>query len=116
MLGYKKKPQTQPKGAFETFSQSTDIVFGLIIVTGLPCRWAYWTVSVSYTHLDVYKRQLVYCGATNVLDENADYTSSDTGDIRQIEAVTRILGNEFGMDVAPVSYTHLDVYKRQTNG
>lgn len=43
---------------------------------------------------------LVYCGATNVLDENADYTSSDTGDIRQIEAVTRILGNEFGMDVA----------------
>ena len=43
---------------------------------------------------------LVYSGATNVLDENADYTSSDTGDIRQIEAVTRILGNEFGMDVA----------------
>ena len=43
---------------------------------------------------------LVYCGATNVLNENADYTSSDTGDIRQIEAVTRILGNEFGMDVA----------------
>ena len=43
---------------------------------------------------------LVYCGATNVLDENAYYTSSDTGDIRQIEAVTRILGNEFGMDVA----------------
>ena len=42
----------------------------------------------------------MYCGATNVLDENADYTSSDTGDIRQIEAVTRILGNEFGMDVA----------------
>ena len=39
---------------------------------------------------------LVYCGATNVLDENADYT----GDIRQIEAVTRILGNECGMDVA----------------
>lgn len=43
---------------------------------------------------------LVYCGATKVLNENSDYTSSDTEDIRQIEAVTRILGNEFGMDVA----------------
>ena len=46
---------------------------------------------------------LVYCGATNVLDENADYTSSDTGDIRQIEAVTRILRKEFGMDVAQIT-------------
>ena len=43
---------------------------------------------------------LVYCGATNVLNENADFSSSDAGDIRQIEAVTRILGNEFGMAVA----------------
>ena len=43
---------------------------------------------------------LVYCGATNVLDENADCSSSDASDVRQIEAVTRILGNEFGMDVA----------------
>lgn len=43
---------------------------------------------------------LIYCGATNVLDENADSSSSAAEDIRQIEAVTRILGNEFGMDVA----------------
>ena len=43
---------------------------------------------------------LVYCGATNVLDEHADHSSSDIGDVRQIEAVTNILGNEFGMDVA----------------
>ena len=43
---------------------------------------------------------LVYCGATNVLDEKSDTSSSDAGDVRQIEAVTRILGNEFGMDVA----------------
>lgn len=43
---------------------------------------------------------LVYCGATNVLADNADYTSSDPGDIRQIEAVTNILGNELGMSVA----------------
>lgn len=43
---------------------------------------------------------LVYCGATNVLDEKSDTSSSDAWDVRQIEAVTRILGNEFGMDVA----------------
>lgn len=43
---------------------------------------------------------LVYCGATNVLADNADSTSSDPSDIRQIEAVTKILGNELGMSVA----------------
>lgn len=43
---------------------------------------------------------LVYCGATNVTDEQADYSNTDEADIRQIEAVTRILGNEFHMEVA----------------
>ena len=43
---------------------------------------------------------LVYCGATNVLDDKSDYTPTDSGDLRQIEAVTNILGNEFGMKVA----------------
>lgn len=43
---------------------------------------------------------LVYCGATNVIDEKSDYSSTDEADIRQIEAVTRILGNECHMEVA----------------
>lgn len=43
---------------------------------------------------------LVYCGATNVIDEKADSSNTDDEDIRQIEAVTRILGNEFHMEVA----------------
>lgn len=43
---------------------------------------------------------LIYCGATNVIDEKADMSLTDAEDLRQIEAVTRILGNEFGMDVA----------------
>ena len=42
---------------------------------------------------------LVYCGATNISDENSN-CSDNAEDIRQIEAVTRILGIEFGMDVA----------------
>lgn len=43
---------------------------------------------------------LVYCGATSVVDEKADNSYTDEEDIRQIEAVTRILGNEFHMEVA----------------
>ena len=43
---------------------------------------------------------LVYCGATNVLDEKADRSSTDEGDVRQIVAVTNILGNEMGMAVS----------------
>ena len=43
---------------------------------------------------------LVYCGATNVVDEKADCSSTDARDIRQIEAVTKILGHEFQMEVA----------------
>lgn len=43
---------------------------------------------------------LVYCGTTNVMDLSADASGYDEGDLRQIEAVTRILGNEFNMEVA----------------
>lgn len=43
---------------------------------------------------------LVYCGATNVVDEKSDFSATDEADIRQIEAVTRILGNELKMEVA----------------
>ena len=43
---------------------------------------------------------LVYCGATNVLDDNKDTTDIDEKDIRQIEAVTNILGNDLEMRIA----------------
>ena len=43
---------------------------------------------------------LVYCGATNVIDEKAERSSTDESDVRQIEAVTNILGNELGMSVS----------------
>lgn len=42
---------------------------------------------------------LVYCGATRVLDDS-DTSSDDESDIKQIEAVTKILGRELNMDVA----------------
>jgi len=43
---------------------------------------------------------LIYCGATNILDEESDHSSTDEEDVRQIEAVTSILGNEFEMAVS----------------
>lgn len=43
---------------------------------------------------------LVYCGSTNVIDEDADIYDIDESEIRQIEAVTKILGNDLGMEVA----------------
>lgn len=42
---------------------------------------------------------LIYCGATNVLDENQNI-KIDEDEIRQIDAVTNILGNELNMKVA----------------
>ena len=43
---------------------------------------------------------LVYCGATNVMAANADESVTDACDIKQIEAVTMILGNKLGMKVS----------------
>lgn len=43
---------------------------------------------------------LVYCGATNVAAPDADRTKTDSEDIKQSEAVTRILGNDLGMKVS----------------
>ena len=43
---------------------------------------------------------LVYCGATRVNEDGSQSAFPDEGDLRQIEAVTRILGNELGMTVA----------------
>ena len=61
--------------------------------------------SVSYTHLDVYKRQTsttVYLGTEgNILEEKAE-------NCKQLRINDPILTN-----TDPVSYTHLDVYKRQ---
>ena len=53
--------------------------------------------AVSYTHLDVYKRQVQYCGKRGLLIMNAD--------MDYVYYNAELYG--------PVSYTHLDVYKRQ---
>lgn len=50
-----------------------------------------------------YKKEnfiLVYCGATNVLNEGKDRSDIDEKDLKQITAVTKLLGNELDMKVA----------------
>ena len=59
-------------------------------------------VSVSYTHLDVYKRQAIHDGYGSDLIK--------TG--RVVASIGSTAGVLFYSDIA-VSYTHLDVYKRQ---
>ena len=71
--------------------------------------------TVSYTHLDVYKRQ-VYYGSHNALTgigfDNYTFTEKLFG-IKGTEALDQY-GSLFNTN--SVSYTHLDVYKRQTIG
>ena len=57
------------------------------------------TEAVSYTHLDVYKRQGTY--------DEKDHI------IREIRDMTRKIRQSNMTDIEAVSYTHLDVYKRQ---
>jgi len=54
---------------------------------------------------------LVYCGATKVLSPDEDSTSIDDDDIRQIDAVTHLLGNTMHMDVAQFT-SREDIVKR----
>ena len=76
---------------------------------------------VSYTHLDVYKRQH-YNPASFIASLTAFLEASDistngkrtSGSQRPSSAIAYFTGTGFGsMNKIPVSYTHLDVYKRQ---
>lgn len=46
------------------------------------------------------KHILVYCGATTMLAENQEESSTDDEDIRQIDLVTSLLGNKLNMKVS----------------
>ncbi len=54
-------------------------------------------------YIEPYRKEkylLVYCGATRLLGQNEDYTEVDEEDIRQIDAVTDLLGNKLEMSVS----------------
>lgn len=58
------------------------------------------------------KHILVYCGATTILPIDKDFSDTDDDDIRQIDAVTDLLGNKFKMKVAQFT-SREDVQKRE---
>ena len=73
-------------------------------------------IAVSYTHLDVYKRQSTDCG---MIDINAPSLGIRPHNIRNTAPdASAILLTTLVIATRPtsVSYTHLDVYKRQVIG
>ena len=82
---------------------------------------------VSYTHLDVYKRQLVDGEGCRITVAPKGFGSENRSRIQMLKPADGVEGfKKFVVDtvrlagsnpcppIVPVSYTHLDVYKRQT--
>ena len=67
-------------------------------------------IPVSYTHLDVYKRQPLLIGCD--LEQMDDFTMNLLSN-REVIAINQDIAGIQGSRVYAVSYTHLDVYKRQ---
>ena len=65
--------------------------------------------SVSYTHLDVYKRQVLFANFAESVAEGRGKAQAASLKKTQKDTTAHLLGSD------AVSYTHLDVYKRQGN-
>ena len=78
-------------------------------------------ISVSYTHLDVYKRQVYTFDISLYSKKNNEKVQPKDGySVKITLPVPKELLDDrekvkvvYGKDGSPVSYTHLDVYKRQ---
>ena len=73
--------------------------------------------AVSYTHLDVYKRQVLLNAGMGKWDEETGEWSPTSQDVYAFDAevmdIERMYTHFLRGVQALVSYTHLDVYKRQ---
>ncbi|AVQ14904.1 DNA repair protein [Fusobacterium nucleatum subsp. nucleatum ATCC 25586] len=64
---------------------------------------AFNKIEILKKNLEKYKEEkniLVYCGATNVLSEEADFSNTDVSDVKQIDLVQQMMYQELGMKVA----------------
>ena len=73
---------------------------------------------VSYTHLDVYKRQSMQSDQLSsdhrwILMLRKQLKDAEIEIAAQLATTTVTLGQILKMKTGAVSYTHLDVYKRQ---
>ena len=83
------------------------------------------TLPVSYTHLDVYKRQALGYNRPDDIPITLSTVMQNIIDDKTLDASQSIIHHRevvdllpsnielSGFEVRPVSYTHLDVYKRQ---
>ncbi|QCD92901.1 hypothetical protein DEO72_LG5g970 [Vigna unguiculata] len=105
----------RPSGHSDQFREALDLwrMAEKDIPPGDTCRqWA-----VSYTHLDVYKRQNQYCAGSDTTPGDGIRPSGHSDQFREALDLWRMAEK----DIPPgdtcrqwaVSYTHLDVYKRQ---
>ena len=77
--------------------------------TNIPAATTLSTNPVSYTHLDVYKRQAQATRKAKLLAKELNVPVVLLSQLNR-ESENRPAGRP---ELAPVSYTHLDVYKRQ---
>ena len=68
---------------------------------------------VSYTHLDVYKRQVYNYVVKNVKYDDEKAQNVQSGYLPSVDETLKTKKGICFDYAAPVSYTHLDVYKRQ---
>ncbi|MFA3905755.1 DEAD/DEAH box helicase family protein [Fusobacterium nucleatum] len=64
---------------------------------------AFNKIEILKKNLEKYKEEkniLVYCGATNILSEEADFSNTDISDTKQIDCVQQMMYQELGMKVA----------------
>ena len=89
----------------------------LLGVIDLKIPASYIITSVSYTHLDVYKRQIYTYGpiihndeVVKDMEKNGVTVINDLDELSYHEKGVMIIRSH---GISTVSYTHLDVYKRQ---
>ena len=69
--------------------------------------------AVSYTHLDVYKRQALFCPNGTWLPDEMSEAPRAEGFKWGFMALPKVSAEGDSYSSTSVSYTHLDVYKRQ---
>ena len=74
-----------------------------------------WKVSVSYTHLDVYKRQAAAIAEQQKSRVDPMYHEKIDHNPYELASYLSAKYHVYFREQVPVSYTHLDVYKRQAH-
>ena len=91
------------------FTENPGMAFGIEVIGKLFLS-VFRIIAVSYTHLDVYKRQQLYKDAVKLLDRLVEMKAEYC---KAVYGFFPANGDGDNIRVGAVSYTHLDVYKRQ---